>query len=250
MLIFISVVNDYKLYKTCIKENEFLQKNNIRIFDYDNTNNNIPIPIRYNDFLNSYNYDNEAWLCFCHCDWQPLENIQKITQSFDKNSLYGPIGFKLEFFNNKYIYIPKGHCDEKNKDGSFLRTVDELNCKTFDVDTFDCQAIFIHSSLIKKYNLRFDENLEWHLYVEDFCINAKRNYNIISYAKKIECCHWCGWHDDLTLYNQTLKYINKKYPNDIYGGTMSVIGDKRVEKATTKEILLHKLYSNIRRENG
>ena len=40
------------------------------------------------------------------------------------------------------------------------------------VQTFDCQCLIIHSSLINRYKLRFDENLTFDLYVEDFCANA------------------------------------------------------------------------------
>ena len=54
------------------------------------------------------------------------------------------------------------------------------------VDTVDCQCLIVHSDLIKKYHLRFDEHLQFHFYAEEFCIMASEKYNIPSYALSID----------------------------------------------------------------
>ena len=55
----------------------------------------------------------------------------------------------------------------------------------------------------------------------------------------MECCHWSGYHDIPESYVKSLEYLNKKYPNSLYGGTVSVIGDKQVKMATDNEVLIY-----------
>jgi len=57
------------------------------------------------------------------------------------------------------------------------------------VSSVDCCCLIVHSSLINKYNLRFDENLNWHMYAEEFCINCKKKYNISAKAVQFDCYH-------------------------------------------------------------
>ena len=57
------------------------------------------------------------------------------------------------------------------------------------VSSVDCCCLIVHSSLINKYNLRFDENLSWHMYAEDFCIHAKAVHNITSLITQFDCFH-------------------------------------------------------------
>lgn len=81
------------------------------------------------------------------------------------------------------------------------------------VSTVDCCCIIVHSSLIFEHNLRFDENLKWHMYAEDFCINARRNYGILTKVVQLDCFHTStGNLDNLgdDFYNSA-DYIKKKY---------------------------------------
>ena len=239
---FISVVNNYSLYKKLILENKFISlPQNISCIDYDNTTENISIPIRYNSFLDSFDYNKDAWFIFCHCDWELLEDINPILSKLDKNYIYGPIGSKIDFYENKGIRVLSGFCYEKRRDGSGFRALGKLKEALELSDTFDCQAIIVHSSLIKKHNLRFDENLHWDLYVEDFSINAKLKFNIDSFALHFRSCHWSGYHKTPQSYYESLKYINKKYPNNIFSGTVSIIGGKDFQPANQKDIILYNL---------
>ena len=237
---FISVVNNYDLYNRCIKNNPFVTgSENIKLVEYNNIKDNVYIAKRYNSFLNNYNYSKEAWFVFCHCDWEPLEDINLQLSKLDKSSLYGPVGSKVEIFNNKCYRTMTGCCYEKRRDGSDLRYLTSFADSIEPTDTFDCQCLIVHSSLIKKYNLRFDENLKWDLYVEDFCINSKLNYNINSYALYFACCHWSGYHDLPKSYLKSIEYVNSKYPNNIFGGTVSEIGGKKYPMATEKDLWIH-----------
>mgnify|MGYP002521133433 CR=1 FL=1 len=245
-VLIISVVNDYELYKHCIAENPYITyPQNIEHINFDNTKDNIFIAKRYNTFLNNYNYEKDAWFVFCHCDWELQEDINPILEKLDKNCFYGPVGAICRFLNGKVFREITGSCYERRRDGSGYRYIGTDKNKEIS-DTFDCQAFIVHSSLVKKYNLRFDEKLQWDLYVEDICINSKQKYDINSYTIKLDCCHWSGYHITPTSYYESLNYINNKYPNNLYAGTVSFIGNKKYVEASSKDIVFYKLRKGIK----
>lgn len=258
-VVFINVINNFELYQQYIVGNKFLKtKSFIQYICFDNTKENIFISKRYNAFLDNYDFSNEAWFIFCHPDWEIMEDIEPILEKLDKNKIYGPIGAAGNYNNivkNKYFRVPKGYCLEIKRNGSEKKEIYDTELSGTDniADTLDCQALFVHSSLIKKYNLRFDENLEWDLYVEDFCINAKLKHNIETQVVKIECCHHSdtGFKEPPKSYWNMLEHVNKKYPDKIFAGTLSPIGGKKVEMATEQEIfqalMFNKLRNNIKK---
>lgn len=81
--------------------------------------------------------------------------------------------------------------------------------------------IIVHSSLIKKYDLRFDETLSFDLYVEDFCIQAREKYGIVSKILPLKCQHYSYGNVSKRFY-ELLKYMRKKYKksNRIYYSTV------------------------------
>lgn len=231
---FISVVNDVKLYEKCVSLNPFVvnNKNNHLVF-LDNTKESKPVSVSYNNFLDNYDYNKDAWFVFCHNDWELLQDIDPITANLDKNSLYGPIGSKLFRKGRMVVRASKGFCYETKRDGSENKTCGEWPEKKVMVDTVDCQCLIVHSSLVKKYNLRFDEKFAWHLYAEDFCINALLSHDIKTYAIGIACCHHsdAGFTTDIFQgYKEALAYFNTKYPNHLFGGTVSCIGGEDYEE--------------------
>jgi hypothetical protein len=78
------------------------------------------------------------------------------------------------------------------------------------VSSLDCCCLIVHSSLINKYNLRFDENLDWHMYVEDFCINCEKNYDIKSKAVQFDCYHLGIGNLNEDFY-KCAKYVKEKH---------------------------------------
>ena len=144
---FISVVNNYDLYNKCLKNNSFVKyPSNYHLVVYDNTKENVFISKRYNSFINSYNYRNEAWFVFCHCDWQPMEDMNAKLKYLDKGAVYGTIGSIANFINGKVYTELVGMCYERRRDGSDFRILGNY-AKTLELaDTFDCQVIIIHSS--------------------------------------------------------------------------------------------------------
>ena len=190
---FISVVNDYNLYDKYVKNNKYIKMiKNTKLVDFDNTKTNEYISVRYNEFLNSYDYGKESWFIFCHQDWELITDITSLLSCLDKTKIYGPIGCQGDFGNivkGKYVRIYKGECIEVSRDDSQHSKTAFCSFEDPLVDTLDCQAMLVHSSLVNKYHLRFDENLKWDLYVEDFCFNSYLKYNIETNVVKIKCCH-------------------------------------------------------------
>jgi len=210
---FVCVSNNELVYSRAVLSSAYMTEH--KILKYDNTIENIPIPIRYNNAINRILASNySGWIFFVHNDFSIIEPIENIVDELEHTNLYGPIGAILNE-NAKTLYgqILQGHNNSLIYHGS------KIDTPTL-VDTVDCQCLFLHTDLLKKYNLRFDENevLSFHQYVEDFCINANVNYGIKTYAVPIKCKHlsWCKLNND---FNLAITYINSKYPNKKWAGT-------------------------------
>ena len=209
-MITISVVKNFSMYKEFFQDNSCYK--NTKFVFYDNNLENVSIPIRYNDFLKNYDYSVEDWFMFVHEDWKLLQNIEKKLLKLDKSFIYGVCG---SFYNRKnktkYLY---GHIIQSQKDGSkkFGYGLYTPFNSIVTVDTVDCQCIIVHSSLIKKYNLKFDENLKFDLYSEDLSMNAKEKFNIETKVVPIKCHHYSYGNPTKDFY-ESLEYLSKKYEN-------------------------------------
>ena len=249
---FISVVNDLELYKKCISENPFVvNSKRSQLVCLDNTKENEPVPVLYNRFLDQYDYSKEAWFIFCHNDWELLQNIEPVLKGLSKNNLYGPIGSKSFKANGKIARVCRGFCYEQKRDGSERKGCGGWTRRNREADTVDCQCLIVYSSLVQKYNLRFDNNLSWHLYVEDFCINALLAHHIKTYTVGIACCHHsdAGFSKDtpnMPGYQRALTYFNTKYPNQLFAGTVSCLGGEEAIEYPSVEALFNALFAEAR----
>jgi hypothetical protein len=185
------------------------------ILKYDNKETNIPIPVRYNhaiDELLRSNYS--GWIFFVHNDFSLLEPPEGIVSKLDHDHLYGPIGAVLEDNEHKM----RGEILQ-GRNGSLFYYGSRVDKPTV-VDTVDCQCLFMHTDLIKKYGLRFDEHelLSFHQYTEDFCLNANVHYGIKTYAVPMKCKH-TSWGIVDRACNLAIDYINSKYPGKKWAGT-------------------------------
>lgn len=201
----VSVVRDYQMYGKCVSDNPWCK--DLTLVPLDNLKENKPITVRYNAFLDSLQED--GWIVFCHEDWMLECDIQPILDGLDKDKLWGPIGvFVEECKNSDFVHL-FGEVKHSLKDGSAVRTVHGLE-PSARVDCFDCQCLIVYSALVRKYGLRFDENLKFDMYVEDFCVNAYEKYGIISQTVKIECTHFSKG-DINTRFHNSLDYVREKY---------------------------------------
>jgi len=206
-VVLVSVVRNYEMYRKCILDNPYTK--GCEIVTFDNNVENLSITRRYNSYLESISPDDDKWIVLCHEDWMPLCDVSKIFDKYDRNCIYGPIGVKLEA-KRKYDFIfMKGRVFQTKKDGSKCITLTGKELEGL-VDTFDCQCIAFHSSLLRERKLRFDENLQFDMYVEDFCIQAFERFGIKSYTINLPCQHY-SYGDCNGTFRSALKYIRQKY---------------------------------------
>ena len=210
----ITVVRNFDMYNNLVKNNNYYPKDTDFIC-FDNTVENQTITKRYNSFIDAINtglYGGD-WCIFCHEDWELKEDIEELLNNIDKNCVYGVIGVE---YNLKIIQKYKleeriiGQIYNSHKDGSGCRLLGVYDDKMQEVGTVDCQCLIIHSSLITKYNLHFDENLSFDLYTEDFCISCRENFNIQTKILQIKCQHYSFGVLTKRFYD-SFKYLQHKY---------------------------------------
>lgn len=258
----VNVVNNFELYKKVLSLSTGTADYPAVV--YDNTQENIGIPQRYNSFINDrVNPDSDFWIIFAHQDFGFFADPYEILKNTDKNYIYGVIApnnnfdavrYCKTFLTSKMDYYPSLHISLKNlikaKKGKFIEIrkkpkncrkltsglIGEINqgdnnfefCKSgmrlshpVTVKTIDCCCIIIHSSLINKYKMKFDEKLKWHLYAEELCINYKKNYNIKTKVIQFDCFHTSnGKLDNLPEdFYQSADYVKNKHSIKLINST-------------------------------
>ena len=222
-VIAVSVVRDRTMYECCLGRNPVA---NFRKVVLDNTSENLPIPQRYNQFIETNDYGRDSWILFCHEDFELIEPIGPYLSELDSGSLYGTVGSKRVGFCGlgfQRVYGSMEECERKDpsrvwRPGSPVRTGTV-------VETLDCCCLLVHASLICKYALRFDPLLEYDLYVEDFCAMARLRYGIPSRILSVRSMHHSGSRPTDRLFRH-LPYLAAKYPHDCFSGTCVYFGTR------------------------
>ncbi len=222
MIQFVSVVNNYSLYNDTIGANPYMNVH--QLHTYDNTKLNIGIARRYNDFIRTRLQSN-GWVVFCHQDFSMQEDITSKLSELDPNFIYGPTGTgptkqlvfiaSISRFGIERFRI--GLYERTKKFGQILQSTPRRTQRTGKwlrqpkiVDTVDCCCMIIHASLIQKHALVFDEKLDWHLYVEDFCLNARHHHGVLTKAIQLDCVHLSAGTADQN-FEDALHYMKRKY---------------------------------------
>ncbi len=222
----VSVITNSAQYKQLFTENRFLSKTTL--YPYDNSQQNLSIPTRYNHFI-EHTMPQNSWIVFCHQDFEFLQDPHEVLDKLDKNCIYGPIGItakrhkalSLTFHTWRkpslkwgtelrpvyYGQIKQGSQNNENIIGLRLTSPQT-------VDTVDCCCLIVHSSLIRAKNLRFDEQFDFHLYGEDFSL-AARQKGVLTQAVQLNCRHYSPGNTDEQFW---LKYkaLLKKYPREVF----------------------------------
>lgn len=245
-VVVVSVVLDSAMYERLVKNNPY--NSGARFIAFDNRTENKGVAERYNGFLDTYDYNSPAWFVFCHEDWEIKEDWFPRFQTLSKKHLYGPIGSVFKDGKRHSIKYMYGEIENSAKDGS-RKIVVGIKVKGHQVvNTFDCQCLIVHSDLVKKHHLRFDDKLLFDLYVEDFCINALERHGIISEILQLKCQHYSFGSVQPRFY-EGLAYLNDKYKDTgrSYGCTVghSVIGNQNYNKNIRYKG--HTLFYKIRR---
>ena len=203
----------------------------------DNREKNRPISVVYNEFLNGYDYSQDAWFILMHSDFEFLTFPSDVLSRLDPSVIYGPVGARAYFNKGKMFVSQKGSVYEKTDDNTLYQNF-VYQHRDMGVDTLDCMCLMVHSSLVRKYGLRFDENTLFDLYAEDFCISANRDHGIPVEAVRFDCAHHSSYAKVKYIsqrYLKQLEYINQKYPDSVYGGTVTPVGKKILPAMTDNE---------------
>lgn len=212
----ICVFNKKEVFEKIVRDNQ--QTTNCEIFGYDNTSENIAITKRYNEFIekNIKEDSPDFWCAFIHQDFGFQEDMDLKLENLDKNYIYGPIGVKFNYpvttdtregFDPDRLVVYGMIAQRINQE--FITYGEYITQPTI-VDSLDCCCIIMHSSLIKKYNLRFDENLSFHMYAEELCYRAKKDYGIETKTIQTKCFHLgIGVLND--EFKASVKYLKDKF---------------------------------------
>ena len=231
----ITVVRDFEIFNKLIRNN--INCIDAKLNTFDNRKENNPIPFCYNKFLEQYDYSKESWFIFCHEDFEFQEDLKSLQNKLDKNSLHGVIGGKRAGFMGFGMQIVYGNMTEIKRNGDGIPwNPGKIISKPVKVEAFDCCCLIVHSSLIKKYDLRFDENLLFDFYIEDFCAAAKTKHKIKSYVHPITSRHHSGSKATNRLYRH-LPYLKEKYPRNCFVGTITYFGTPSLGKKIQDIIL-------------
>lgn len=222
----VSVITNSAQYKQLFTENRFLSKTTL--YPYDNSQQNLSIPTRYNHFIEHIMPQN-SWIVFCHQDFEFLQDPHEVLDKLDKNCIYGPIGvaqYKRRFLVSylrhgwkptirlRQTIYPKylGQIIQGSSSKDFKIGQKITYPKT--VDTIDCCCLIVHSSLIRAKNLRFDEQFNFHLYSEDFSLSASEKH-IKTKVIQIKCKHYSEGKIN-ELFWQKYRQLLAKYPTKFF----------------------------------
>lgn len=241
-LIIVSVVRDFEMYQRCVSNNPNVCR--AELVQFDNRIDNQSIPVLYNRFLDDYDYSRSAWIVFCHEDFELLEDLGAKLNDACAGFVYGPIGGKLV---QKYKWVFggiwkgefKGHVVHSAKDGGCPQVLGDGAPTGTIVDTVDCQCIILHSSLVQSHRLRFDKNLSFDLYAEDFCMGAWIDHGVGTAILNLKCHHHSKGMLTPRFFRQK-KYLDSKYKKyEAFSTVFVTLGGGRT--------FLRRLQKNIKR---
>ena len=205
----VSVVRDFGMYDRCVRNNPNLD--GCELVPVDNTVENKAVTVCYNAALEDVvsKGGEGRWIVFCHEDWEVRENLAEALDGLDRNFLYGAIGVQVERYGRADVMVVRGRVVQPFGKGDGMAMVQGRD-RDGEVGTFDCQCLIVHSSLLSRCGLRFDEKLLFDMYVEDFCAMAAERYGIRSRILPVECVHWSRGRISAN-FRQSVRYVRDKY---------------------------------------
>jgi len=169
-------------------------------------------------------WDPIAGFFFVHEDFE-IKSDLNIVMGLSRDVVYGTFGVKL----SGNVPFGVGRHVVSNKDGSRPSIVGVEVSSPVSVQTLDCQSILVHASLFAdRPKLRFDENLTFDLYAEDFGLNAVENFNIDLQVFPLDVQHY-SYGNITERYVAGLEYLARKYPTVAVPGSCSFIGGRAHE---------------------
>lgn len=226
-LFIVSPVIDFIMYNKLLYTNPFLKNERVTLVPQNNKKSGKTISVCYNDFLNGFDYSSPAWLIFCHEDFEFLEDPLPLLSRCDHRDIIGVFGgILVKNLRGDLIRTYVGKIYDCAKDGSNTRLLGADHPDLTEVETLDCQMMAVHSDTVRAHGLRFDENLDFDGYVEDFCLQA-RSRGLKSRVLGLRCRHWSIVPDirERPSYLTMETYLNAKYTGQLFAGLCGFIGD-------------------------
>ena len=216
----VSVVRDEAMYRRCIAANPNCA--DCERLMLDNRERNETIPVLYNRVLDGLEPSASRWIVFAHEDFEPREPLSAMVAKADEGRLYGVIGGRLVLESRRFLGALTsrrffGQISQCGKDGSGEKTVGKRDSLDTEVDTVDCQFLAVHSSLVRRFHLHFDERLSFDWYVEDFCVAAFLRHRVTTAILPLACCHHSGGNIQPRFFEQMV-YLGTKYPKEEFLG--------------------------------
>ena len=203
-IMMVSVVRDFSMYGNLVRENKNNRGAEFAVFD--NRQSNEFITVRYNTILDSYDYSKGAWFVFLHEDCEMLEPIGDVLERLPKDRIYGVVGCR-----NAADARLTGYALNSDKSGGSLRFLGMPVKGLTEVLTTDCYCMAVHSSLVNKYNLRFDANLSYDFYTEAFEIDAYEEHGIPTCILPVKARHYSYGNMNNRRFFSQRRYLWEKY---------------------------------------
>lgn len=236
----VSVLRDRGCWERCIGTNPHLT--GAAQCPIDNTQENRPVPERYNGFLETMPAESE-WILFAHEDLELREDPRPLLRGCDPLTPYGLIGTRLVADS---AVLPFGRLSDSDRDGGRVH----LNRPPLpydrllkpEVENFDCCGFFVHADLFRELGLRFDPACAWDLYAEDlafqFICKTGRRARILP----LKAHHFSRGNPDRDSFRKALAHLNAKYPNRTFAGGTCVF---TVGKAPNRRLRLFRLLARL-----
>lgn len=163
----------------------------------------------FNQFLEQFDYTQACWFLFCSPYLEIKENLDSRLPFLNQDAIYGPRGIILE---HKHMFSQRcyGQSWQSDTSDTIIKSLGEPNEHETIVNVLDSRCIIVHSSLIERYHLRFDEQLGSELIGEDLCIQAKERFDIPSKVFQLDCIQHTNENISLD-YNKHVQYLLKKH---------------------------------------
>lgn len=215
--VFVTVVRDREMYGRLVANNPHNAGGEFVAFD--NLAENLPITVRYNSFLDGWDFSRKAWFIFVHEDYEFLEPVGPLLERVDPGCLYGTVGARSTRPGDDVVWALNS-----NRDGSDLGLYGRPFAGQPAVLTVDCNCLMVHSDLVRKCHLRFDENLSFDLYAEDFAIAAFERHGIPAKILGVANHHYSFGHIAKRFFVQR-RYLMEKYreASRAYGTTTKIL---------------------------
>lgn len=182
----VTLINNYDIYRDNVLKSTLKEFDNYYI-EYIEIYNSISASSGLNEGIKKSN--NDLIFC-CHQDVQFLdrwyEQLIKLLNMLDeheKNSdgknIWGVCGSAGTSYSGKMFGVHSG----LGMDG-----LDSVQ-----VQTLDCCTLLLRKSIMKKYDMTFDENLKWyHMYGEDISLQSN-DKGLKVYVLNVSLKHNCKW---------------------------------------------------------